>query len=147
LSVVVLAVAGPLSATVTPETKGPATVPVIVQFVEQFTAVTESVNDCVAFDPTPLLAVSVTGFTDADVAVPVIVAVPLLLSVKVTPPGSEPVRCSAGVGFPVAVTVNVPFTLAMKVALLALVIAGGVFTVIVTVDMTWLPAVLVTVSV
>jgi hypothetical protein len=134
LSVVVLAVAGPESATVTPATKGPVTVPEMVQFVEQFTAVTESVNACVAFDPTPLLAVSVTGFTDAEVAVPVIVAVPSLLSVNVTPPGSDPVMCIAGVGLPVAVTVNVPFTFAINVVLLALVIAGGVFTVIVTVD-------------
>ena len=37
--------AGPESATATPEELGPLTVPEIVQFVEQFTAVTESVKD------------------------------------------------------------------------------------------------------
>jgi hypothetical protein len=79
--------------------------------------------------------------------VPVMVAVPLLLSVKVTPVGSDPVICSAGVGLPVAVTVKVPFTFTMKVVLLLLVICGGAFTVIVTVEVTLLPAVLVTVKV
>jgi hypothetical protein len=51
------------------------------------------------------------------------------------------------VGVPVVVTVKVPFTLTVNVALLALVICGGVFTVILTVDVTLLPAALVTVNV
>jgi hypothetical protein len=59
--VVVFAVAGPVSAIATPETVGPVTVPDIVQLVEQFTAVTDRVNDCVPFGDTPLLAVRVTG--------------------------------------------------------------------------------------
>jgi hypothetical protein len=75
------------------------------------------------------------------------VAVPLPLSVKVTPVGNDPVICSAGVGLPVAVTVKLPFTFTINVVLFALVICGGVFTVIVTVDVVLLPAEFVTVSV
>src|SRR4051812_21426420 len=50
--------------------------------------------------------------------------------VKVTvPAGSVPVTDSAGVGTPVAVTVNVPGAPAVNVVVLALVIAAPVFTV------------------
>ena len=48
---------------------------------------------------------------------------------KVTPLGSAPVSLSAGVGKPVAVTVNVPAVPTVNVVLLALVIAGAWFTV------------------
>ena len=60
------------------------------------------------------------------------VAVPLLLFTKVTPLGSAPVSVItmlAFVGNPVVVTVNVPATPSLKVALFALVIAGDWITV------------------
>ena len=138
----------PESVMVTPEFKlPPETLPEIVQFVEQPTA-TVSVNDWVAFEPTPLLAVIVTVVLDGALPVPLIVAVPLPLSVKVIGLGSVPeVTLRAGTGFPVVVTLNEPFTPWVNVTLLALVICGGEFTVIVTVDVCLLPAVFVTVSV
>ena len=61
----------------------------------------------------------------AAVGVPLRVAVPLPLSLKVTPPGKAPFRVSDGVGEPVAVTVNVPLVPSVNDALLALVIAGA----------------------
>ena len=94
-----------------------------------------------------MLAVRVTGFTEAEVAVPAMVAVPSPLSVKFTPAGSDPVICNAGVGFPVALTVKVPFTFTMNVVLLLLIICGGTFTVIVTVEVCLPPAAFVTVNV
>jgi hypothetical protein len=142
-----LLVEPPESATVTPNGVGPETLPEIVQFVVQLTAVTVSVKDCVAFDPIPLLAVMVIGVTEAPAAIPLIVAVPLPLSTKVIGLGSVPVKLSAGVGLPVVVTVNVPFTPTVKVVLLRLVIAGGALTVMVTVDVLFVPAELVTVKV
>ena len=48
------------------------------------------------------------------------------MSVKVTPPGKVPVLLRLGVGVPVAVTVKEPGAPTMNVALLVLVIAGGV---------------------
>src|SRR5438067_334624 len=57
--------------------------------------------------------------------VPVIVAVPSRLSVKVTPLGSEPTSLSAGVGTPVVVTVNVPDWRVWNAMLFALVNAGA----------------------
>ena len=62
--------------------------------------------------------------------VPLIVAVPSPLSWKVTLPGGrEPVKFNAATGFPVVLTVNVPFDPTVKVVLLAEVKAGGAFTV------------------
>jgi hypothetical protein len=64
--------------------------------------------------------------------VPASVAVPSLLFVSVTPAGSAPVRVidiDAPVGVPLVVTVNEPAAPTVKSALLALVIAGGCFTV------------------
>ncbi len=58
--------------------------------------------------------------------VPARVAVPLWLSVNVTPAGSEPVLVIAGIGDPVVPTVNVPALPAVKVALFALVMVGAV---------------------
>ena len=52
-------------------------------------------------------------------------AVPFRLSTKVTPAGKVPVLLIDGVGLPVAVTVNVPAVPTVKVAVPALVIAGG----------------------
>jgi hypothetical protein len=146
--VVVLAVAGPVRAIATPEAMGPVIVPEIVQFVEQFTAVTDRVKACVAFGNNPLLAVIVIGVTDGPAGVPLIVAVPSVLSWKVRGLGSDPeVILKLGVGVPVVVTVKLPFTPTVNVLLMALVICGGVFTVILTVDVTLLPAALVTVNV
>jgi hypothetical protein len=76
------------------------------------------------------------------------VAVPFPLSTKVMGLGSDPlVMFRLGTGLPLVVTVNVPFAPTVNVVLLALVICGGAFTVIVTVDVSLLPAKLVTVSV
>ena len=52
------------------------------------------------------------------------VAVPLPLSVKVTPPGRVPVSLRAGVGNPLAVTVNTPALPTWKLVAAALVMAG-----------------------
>jgi hypothetical protein len=59
------------------------------------------------------------------VGVPLKVPVPFPLSANVTPFGSAPVSLSAGVGTPVAVTVNVPLVPAVNVVLAALVIDGA----------------------
>jgi len=63
--------------------------------------------------------------------VPLNVAVPFPLSRNVTPVGSAPVSLSEGVGTPDVVTLNVPAAPAVNVTLLALVIAGGLLTVMV----------------
>ena len=86
---------------------------------------TVNVKLCVAFEPTPLLAVMVMG------KLPVVVAVPLSApaELKVTPLGNEPVSVNVGAGYPVAVTVNEPAVLTVKVVLEALVIAGACLTV------------------
>ena len=151
---VALPVAFPVSETATPligrpeAVPGKETVPEIVQFVEQLTAVTDRVKDCVAFEPIPLLAVMVMGVTDGPAGVPLMVAVPFPLSTKVIGLGSVPlVMLRLGIGLPLVVTGKVPFTPTVNVALLLLVICGGEFTVIVTVDVSLLPAELVTVSV
>lgn len=60
------------------------------------------------------------------VGVPLIVAVPLPLSTKVTPEGSAPDTVSAGLGLPVVVTVKVLSAPTANVALVALVITGPV---------------------
>src|SRR5437870_5080448 len=91
-----------------------------------------SVNDCVAFGGTPLLAVMARGYDPpvAAAGVPLSVAVPLPLSVKVTPVGSVPVLVTvATVGNPLVVTVNVPALPTVKVATFALVIRGAWVTV------------------
>src|SRR3954447_24478522 len=87
-----------------------------------------SVKFCVAFGATVLLPVMTIGYVPpvAAAGVPAMVAVPSPLSVKVTLAGSAPVLESAtAVGKPVVVTVNVPAAPTVKVALAALVIAGG----------------------
>jgi len=152
--VVVLPLDGPLSATATPEIGGPEavpekeTVPEMVQFVVQLATVADNVKDCVAFGTTPLFAVMVIGLTDAPAGVPLMVAVPLPLSTKVIGLGSDPlVMLKLGIGLPLVVTVKLPFEPTVNVVLLALVICGGDCTVITTVDVSLLPAVLVTVSV
>ena len=63
---------------------------------------------------------------DPGAGVPAKVAVPLPLSVKVTPLGNVPVSESEGAGVPEAVTVKVPDPPSVKVALLPDVMAGGV---------------------
>lgn len=57
--------------------------------------------------------------------VPLRVAVPFPLSVKVTPAGRVPVSDSMGVGFPVVVTLNEPARPKVKLALPALVIVAA----------------------
>jgi len=57
--------------------------------------------------------------------VPLSVAVPFALSLKVTPAGSAPVPIRDGTGNPVVVTVKVPAAPTAKAVLLALVIAGA----------------------
>src|SRR5260370_1409120 len=58
--------------------------------------------------------------------VPLSVPVPFPLSTKAIPPGSDsPTALKLGVGVPVAVTVNEPALPTTKVALFALVMAGG----------------------
>lgn len=86
---------------------------------------TVRVNFCVASGDAMLCALIVMLKVPAAVGVPLRVAVPLPLSLKVTPPGKAPVLLSAGVGEPVAVTVKVPLVPSVNDALLALVIVGA----------------------
>ena len=81
--------------------------------------------------------------------VPLIVAVPFPLSVKLMVPGSVPVNDSVGFGFPVVVMVKLPATPTVNDVLLLLVMSGAEFTVTVAVDVTvaGVLAVFVTVSV
>ncbi len=80
--------------------------------------------------PYPLLALMVTGYElfDPAAGVPARVAVPLWLSVKVTPEGRAPLSLSPMGVLPVAVTVKVPGLPTVKVVVLAEVMAGGVLT-------------------
>jgi hypothetical protein len=89
---------------------------------------TVSVKTCVAFGSTPLLAVIVSKYEPplAAPGVPLRVAVPLPLSVKVTPVGSAPFSVTVPTtGDPLIVTVNVPALPTVNVAVLPLVIAGA----------------------
>src|SRR5713226_7723922 len=100
--------------------------PKLMRVVEEFTV---KVKLWLAGVPTPLLAVIVKGYAPAvpDAGVPLSVAVPFPLFLKVTPLGSAPDSDKDGVGVPVVVTVNVPTLPTVKVVLLALVIAGAWF--------------------
>ena len=89
-------------------------------------AATLKVKFWVALGITPLLAVMVNGKVFEFVGVPTNAAVPFPLSAKVKPPGSVPHMDNAGVGVPVAITVNDPGAPTLKSAELALVIAGAV---------------------
>ena len=76
-----------------------------------------------------MLAVIVRGeYVPAvpDPGVPLSVAVPFPLSLKVTPLGSVPDSLSDGVGDPVVVTVKLPAVPTAKVVLFALVMLGAV---------------------
>src|SRR5262245_28286575 len=88
--------------------------------------VTRTVKVCVAFGSTPLVAVSVTGKAPNCVGVPD--NNPAADSVR--PGGSVPaVTLTVGAGKPVIVTWNVvPGVFSLKVAVFALVIAGGALT-------------------
>ena len=68
--------------------------------------------------------------------VPLRVAVPSWLSLKLTLPGKEPASVKLGVGYPVVTTVNDPGVPINNVALFALVMAGAWFTVRVKVCVT-----------
>jgi hypothetical protein len=86
---------------------------------------TVNVKFWVAFGETPLFAVIVMGYEPAAVVEPLKVAVPLPLSMKLTPVGRVPVLLSPGVGEPEVDTVNDPVVPAVKVVLLPLMMAGA----------------------
>ena len=88
---------------------------------------TVSVKVCVASVPIPLCALMDREYVLPVPAagVPLRVAVPFLLSTKVTPVGSAPVSVRDGAGKPDVVTVNDPAPPTVNVALLVLVIAAG----------------------
>ena len=117
---------------VTVNVPGVPTVNVVVAaLVIAGASLTFNVKVCVPFGRTPFDAVNVSadGPPVAAPGVPLNVPVPLPLSTNVTPAGSEPLTEIAGVGLPMAVTVNVPAVPAVNVVLLALVIEGGSLTV------------------
>src|SRR5580700_531390 len=67
---------------------------------------------------TPFVASIQNVNVPLTVGLPLIVAVPLWLSTNVTPAGNDPAgeKLSAGTGYPVVVTVNVPITPLVNVA-------------------------------
>ena len=81
---------------------------------------------CTAFSPTPFAAVKAMGNAPPAAGVPLSVAVPLPLSVKVKPVGNAVDSLIAGVGDPAVVTVNDPGVPRANVALFALVMASPV---------------------
>ena len=85
----------------------------------------------VAAGSTPFVAVIVNGYVPPETGpgIPVIVAVPFLLSVNVTLDGSAPVSDNVELGTPLVVTVKVPAWPAVKVVPAALVIPGAWLTV------------------
>ena len=86
---------------------------------------TVRVKLCVASGPEPLWAVIVRGSDPVVDAVPLRAADPLPLSLKLTPRGNGPLSLREGVGVPVAVMVKLATEPAVKVVLLALVMAGA----------------------
>src|SRR5262245_28228712 len=97
--------------------------------VDGFTVIvgqtTLSVKFCVASGGTALVAVNTSGNAPVCVAGP---ASTFVAGVNVTPVGSVPVCDTVGVGKPVVVTVSDAAVPTVKVALFALVIAGGCWT-------------------
>ena len=90
---------------------------------------TVRVKDWVASGLTPLEASMVKVNVPSTVGVPASEAVPLPLSVKVTPAGSAPDSDRDAVGYPVVVTVKLPAAPSEKAALLPEVIDGATPTV------------------
>ena len=90
-----------------------------------------------------MLAVKVRGYvpTVPDAGVPLRVAVPFPLFVKVTPLGKAPDSVMDGVGDPVVVTVKLPAAPTVNVVLLALVIVGEVRAVLTVSVKLWLAGV------
>jgi len=91
-------------------------------------AKTVSVMSCCAGEDTPFDASIQKENTPATVGVPLSVPVPLWLSTNFTPAGSDPPfgdSVSAGVGIPIAVTVNEFDSPSKNVILSALVMTGG----------------------
>ena len=88
---------------------------------------TVSVKLCVPLGATPLLAVIVMGYVAAvpEAGVPLSVAVPFALSVKVTPLGSAPNSVKAGAGKPDVMTVKDAKVPTVNVVLAALTMAGA----------------------
>ena len=72
-----------------------------------------------------MLAWMVMGYEPATDVVPLNVAVPLPLSMKLTPVGRGPISDRVGVGEPEAVTVKLPKVPAVKVVPPPLEIAGA----------------------
>lgn len=85
---------------------------------------TITVKLCVAFDPTPLLAVNVIEYAPAVPAAGVPVRIPVV-ALNVTPEGREPDSVVVGAGDPVVVTLKSPEELTTNVALLALRMDGA----------------------
>ena len=83
----------------------------------------------VALGLNPFDAVTVKGNTPPTAGLPERVAVPLPLSLKVTPEGNGPVSDSAAAGVPAVVTVKLPVAPSVNVVDDALVIEGGPLTV------------------
>jgi hypothetical protein len=79
-----------------------------------------------AFGATPFCAVIVIRYRPLTVGVPARIPV---VALNVTPFGRVPLSVHVGAGVPVAVAVNDPAVPTTNVALFALVIAGGEFTV------------------
>jgi len=88
----------------------PMTKLVEVPLVIEAASFTVRVKFCTESAPTPLWAVIVNEYIlpEPTAGTPLSAAVPLPLSVNVTPAGSVPEAASDGVGEPVAVTVNDP---------------------------------------
>ena len=87
---------------------------------------TISVKFWLAFGATPFCAVNVIGYVPLTVGVPPRIPVAEL---NVTPFGSVPLSLHVDAGVPVAITVKDPATPIVNVALFALAIVGGPFTV------------------
>ena len=87
-------------------------------------SLTVSVKFCVAGAPTPFVAVKVIGYVPPvpGPGTPDSTPVPAL---NVTPAGNAPDSLNAGVGLPLAVTVNEPSVPTVNVVALTLVIAAG----------------------
>src|SRR5437016_5786038 len=91
-----------------------------------------SVNDCDAGEPTPLLACSV-NVNGAPVAFGGVPAITPVVEFNVAQLGNVPPTTeNVGAGEPLAEIANTPETPTVKVALLALLLMGGVLTVSVT---------------
>lgn len=92
---------------------------------------TVNTKDCVAVGATPFAAVIVRGYEPPvdEPGVPLKVAVPFVVVIKLTPVGNDPLMESVAVGNPVVVTLKVLGLVTVKVVLLALEMDGASVTV------------------